>query len=350
MPPSRPLLTLFATLFALCFAPAWVALFGCADAYRIGDILIHDPADRTAVVTQPDPTGAPRINPYRYAPEHADDRGRLPEGRASLYQTAVAGQDTENARRARNRLQNAVLAVSDRAAAQHWAGVKAAEAGSNLALGVAQIGLSGVASVATAGSSQALSAGAAGLGGTRATLSQALYRDRFGELIIESMRLDRRRFLAEVVEPRQQLDVARYDVDAALRDAERYHQLGSFYHGLGLVLQNAGGANLNTQARLQSVESENFVARLSPTERLKHRLRRVLDAPPTPAVAERFGSNDALANALARSIQDDSGATWFALQAEGGDALAELIAAMESAQTDLPGVVERYRLSDNYTH
>lgn len=196
---------------------------GCGRHYRVDPILRTD-RDAPGTWRTKSPIGNGEheyLNPLTYNPDgHAQ----------SLYQRATG--TGEAARSARNRLQNAIIALSVRGVSGHLAQLKAAENNVNLVLGAATLALSGAASVSPTMMSQSLAAAASGTEGARGLVNEQVLRDALGESIIGAIYADRTHFLDSVILPRQKLSVTDYDVDAALRDAVIYHDKGSFYHGL----------------------------------------------------------------------------------------------------------------------
>ena len=172
------------------------------------------------------------INPYSYnptAPLDGKSSKLLKDRKDSFYAKATApGTDAER-KQARNQLQNAILRLSDNATARHLAGLKASENGANLILGGAAIGLSSGATVAATETAKLLSAAAASAGGLRGLANEQLYRNALGETIVRAIETDRSQFLTTIIIPNQQRPVEEYDMEAAIRDANEYHQRGSFY-------------------------------------------------------------------------------------------------------------------------
>ncbi len=136
---------------------------------------------------------------------------------------------------------------------QHLAGVKSAENGGNLLLGAAALGLSGGASVAAPATAKALSAAATGAGGGRALFNERTFRNALVESLIQAVETDRAQFLETIIRPKQDLDIERYDVEAAILDARDYHERASFYHGLELIREAV--AEKNATANRNSVPS-----------------------------------------------------------------------------------------------
>lgn len=231
---------------------------GCASHYRVQPILSTDQAYgvtwkekryESFLWLKTDRYSWERelINPFTYNPADVDDfsKKKLSKVGKSLYAIAAgkAEEDGVDRKEARNRLQNAILGLSDRVTARHMSALKSTENGINGLLGAATIGLSGGASVAAPHSAKALSAAATGTAGGRELFNDQVLRNALGESIIGAIEADREKFRSQTILVNQRKGIEDYDVEAAIRDANEYHFRGSLYHGMALVRESAEKAN-----------------------------------------------------------------------------------------------------------
>jgi hypothetical protein len=220
-------------------------LTGCGTAYRVAPITgtkdstqvwgeyphpIPDTLLNPFHKVQPDVL----LNPYEYNPTSTN------KNEPSLYYRASHPKDSEltnaicDATMARNQLQNAMLRISDESTALYLAKVKAAENNGNLFLGAATLGLSGGASVAGSATAKALAAAATGTGGARELFNDQIFRNALVETMVAAIEADRAQFKQQIISNQSQ-PIYKYDVEAAIQDANEYHLKGSFYHGLDLI-------------------------------------------------------------------------------------------------------------------
>jgi len=137
----------------------------------------------------------------------------------------------DSPRLARNKLQIAIMGVSERNTAKHLAGVKATQTNLNLLFGLSTAGLAGGGSIAAHATAQALTAAAGGTNAARALVNDQVYRDILIESLINTIKVDRDK-LRQLIEAKMGLSISEYDVEHAIYDALVYHEAGSFYSGL----------------------------------------------------------------------------------------------------------------------
>jgi hypothetical protein len=210
--------------FILCLA----LLVGC-DIYRSSDIinLSHSEA---GIWTQGVPS-TPVLNPYSYNPD---------QSKQSLYQQAQGNSDA--ARAARNRLQSTMMTLSDQIISQHLSKITGLQVGMNTIMGAAASGLSAGAAIAAAPLAGYLAEASTSVNASQSLINEQVYRDALVQSLVGAIETDRAELAADIRE-RQRKSTQDYPVEAAIADANDYHQRGSFYHGLVLIRAAAEEAN-----------------------------------------------------------------------------------------------------------
>jgi len=174
------------------------------------------------------------------------------ESAVTNYSSTLRLVSAEDARLARNRLQNTLLAIAYENGGQHSAGIKATENFANLLLGGTTIGLSAGATVAAETTAKALTAAAAGTAGARSLFNEETFRNNLAETMFQSMNSARELYRATNILVMQLKPVSEYDVAAAIHDAEVYNEMASFYYQLSIVIKDTGEA---TKVRNDSVQA-----------------------------------------------------------------------------------------------
>lgn len=146
----------------------------------------------------------------------------------------------EEARLSRNMLQQAILRVSDKETAKHLSAIKGTQVNANMLLGLSAIGLSSYAALATDAIAMAAASGTIA---ARSLFNEQVYRDMLVETIIGTVISSRNEYLTKELTPKFDQGVLMYNVEQAISDAERYHEMGSFYYGLQRLRQDAEQAN-----------------------------------------------------------------------------------------------------------
>jgi hypothetical protein len=253
-----------------------ISTIGCRSLYRVEPIVSleagkHIEASRPAIFKWEGlrqrslDIYSIKINPYKYGP--FDDISYYNQAKFS----SLDPERLAKAKVARNMLQNAMLHVSDEVTAQHLAGIKSTETVANLLFGAASLGLSGGATVAGEATARSLSAAATGTTGARALTNEQLYRNALVESLMAAIELDRSRFREEVIQRKQRASIIEYDVEAAIADANTYHQKASFYNGLTLIRQAVEERNLTNSAARRNAREHNINLMLDDSkEGLRH--------------------------------------------------------------------------------
>lgn len=131
----------------------------------------------------------------------------------------------------RNRLQDDLIYLSARVCDRHKAAIAVNAATFNFLGGFTSGVLSSVAAITTGGISTALSTGAASASAATAALNAEFFNNFLATAVVkEIQRLRKEKVTA--IRARQSLGVMDYTVDAAIRDANDFHQTCSFYAGM----------------------------------------------------------------------------------------------------------------------
>jgi hypothetical protein len=196
-----------------------------------------------------------------YIPTNTSPKKLDAELRAnSLYFKAHLENNTnaENARLARNELQNAIMNVSDGVVSLHLARLKATENNGNMLFGGSAITASSLAAVTTGGTAAAWATAATGSAAARELFSDQVYRNALVETLIAAIEADRDKTRQDILAS-QSKSVSEYDVEKALEDACTYHLHGSFYYGLTLIRAAAEEKN---QQKLSDTASQKKLSNL----------------------------------------------------------------------------------------
>jgi hypothetical protein len=182
------------------------------------------------------------------------DRDSLPGISAPAYQHA-------NTTILRNRLQTHLMSLSDRNCECHKGAIYANAAGSNFGLGTltSVFGTTG-ALVSGEAASRVLSGLAGVTNATRAQMNENFYQNYLAGAILKAIDKDRAQ-TAQEIERRQVLVLDRYSLDAAIRDAQAYHQKCSFYAGVAALTAEAAKIGPSTnELKGQLDEIRNQIA------------------------------------------------------------------------------------------
>ncbi len=275
-----------ATLFAALFFSA-----GCGqirDAYKVDRIFylsdetkphmqagdenflgmreLEKPIDISKYYFPGEPTPAGEDKPAEEAKPAGEDKpaeeakpaGETePSGKPqSAYQQALASGP--KGQKARNRLQEELMAVSDRVCEQHKGDIVANATQTNIFFKGLAAGLSGAAATFVSPLATYLSAGATASLGANALVNEQIYQKLFVGAIIRG--IDKGRELKNnEIKIKQRKETAEYSVSAALRDAQDYHHRCSFYAGLVVVNQSveqAGPSGFEIQIAIDFLEKQ----------------------------------------------------------------------------------------------
>ncbi len=306
-------------------------LTGCSQWYRTAEIIRDDPGLTTIE--------AGAINPARYT---------LSGMSAPLYSYAVGATPAPASmtrKEARNILQATILTLSDRATEAHLASIFATEDSANLSLGLTTLALSATGAAAVGEMTKtALAAASTGTAGARALISDEIYSGAFAPAITKAIRTSRRKRALELELKRRELDITTYTAQDAVNDAVRYHQLGSFFHGLELVHRATERANelIETQEISPLRRQTDAPASLGYTRhentQLRHELTlllaRRLDPAKTPIGidANTLTTAEYTDQTLIPAI--DPTATRLQIRIEGGEKLAMLVDALRAVAAE----------------
>ncbi len=254
---------------------------GCAEHYRVDNIISSDEAQTDIRVRK---TGlfaddeSITINPYAFTGS---------DGPKSLYSQAL--ELKESGRLARNRLQAAILGVSDRVTSAHLSAIKSTDNFFNLIFGAATSALSGGAAVAAETTARGLSAAATGTNAARSLVNEQVYRNALTESLTRAIGEDRRKFRLTVIDQKTKLPVTDYSVDDAIRDAVDYHERGSFYNGLSLIREAVEAETRAIKAVNEKNELRAAEVTISQTHELLRAIRDLPDEQEQAAVRQIAG-------------------------------------------------------------
>jgi hypothetical protein len=242
----------------------FLPLIGCGgpSLYQVDPIISYKrTCDQTWTIARGFPTSYPieLINPETYKPTGSDK---------SLYEIANDHTLQDAAQTARNKLQEKIMEVSNNEVAGHLSRVTGTQVTVNILLGGASTALSGAASLATGSDASLLSELSTGTGAFRSLFNEQVYRNALVETLVAAIASDRNKFLSDIRNLKQTLPIDEYCVQAAIHDMGRYHNKGSFYHGLTLIREAAEAEN---RKRLQ--ESTPEAERKLRLEQLKDTLK-----------------------------------------------------------------------------
>ena len=157
----------------------------------------------------------------------------------------------------RNDLIEQVLTRCDLICANHKSGFVAQNVLQNLGFGVAGVGLSAAASVASGGMSQVLSAAATGTQGAGTEVSKDVYNEKVGAAIANAIDADQTAKKTQI-RTREREGIDTYPVYAGLDDVQKYHESCSFSSGLDLVQKEVGTAKEKANADYKSQLIDKF--------------------------------------------------------------------------------------------
>ncbi|HMB95890.1 MAG TPA: hypothetical protein VKK61_07620 [Tepidisphaeraceae bacterium] len=212
--------------------------FGC-DVYRSSEIISL--RRTSAGIWMEGVPLSPVLNPYTFNPANE----KLP-----LY--LQAQQNNDLGKSARNRLQSAMMTLSDQIVSQQLEKIAGLQVEMNTVLGTSALGLSSGATMASLPLATYLSGSAAALSAAQSSFNEQIYRDAVMQSLVGAIESDRATLAADIRQ-RQSESIDDYSVEAAIEDAIDYHQRGSFYHGLTLIRQAIETSN---QERVQQATIE----------------------------------------------------------------------------------------------
>lgn len=179
----------------------------------------------------------------------------LPDSQAQGLTTLAVLQSTESAYTAaqldmasRNRLQTIMIGQSNVIAAAHLSSIMGLENEINVLFGVSATSTAAVAGIVSpVGTKNILTALSAIFSASRDQIREHVYQNAFGSAIVDRIVTRRKAFLDEIINPRRQLSLAEYPVDAAIADVLEYHNMGSFYEGVVQIGREVAQGNMSSQ-------------------------------------------------------------------------------------------------------
>ncbi len=146
---------------------------------------------------------------------------------------AAFGTDYDNNTRLfrRNAVQERILAASDQRCGLFKTLLMQSSTRANFILGTTTTVLAGAGAIVTGGAINALSAGAAATSGVRAEYNQAYFRDLNLSVITSGIDL-KRETIYDIIKVRQGEGYNVYNVEAAIRDAIKYHGACNMVEGI----------------------------------------------------------------------------------------------------------------------
>ena len=189
------------------------------------------------------------LNPYEYGKTDT-----LP----SFYTIAStpASQPGDDAARkeARNALIEAMIIASDYNTNNHLADVKSSQTTGNLILGSVSLGLTAAAAVTTGGATNALAAASTGTQGTRALVTEQVWRETFAESVALLV-IEKRKLLAAEIRQHYADSIVAYPIERGWAEVMEYHQTGSVYIGLALAREAIDGKKKELTDRVEKVRA-----------------------------------------------------------------------------------------------
>ncbi len=164
----------------------------------------------------------------------------------------------------RNRLTALLLKHSDDVCIVEMGRLTANEATVNTSLSILTTGLTAIANIVTGEQASQILTGAANIAsGSRDHINAHIYRNQFAYAISKVIRIEREEQRGEI-ERRYSERVSQFTVDDAIRAANRYHGVCSFYRGLELVLEAVDNqenleryqTSINRQAEIDRINRE----------------------------------------------------------------------------------------------
>lgn len=144
----------------------------------------------------------------------------------TALETFYAEPDTSRRTAYRDRVIGSYLAAADGQYLAFRAKLSREMKGSNAALGLIALGLTGGASLASEATANALSAGASGVIGARSTISKELWFEKTLPALMTAMSANRTRIRTEIM-VRMREDANAYSLSEAFSDIARYQEAAS---------------------------------------------------------------------------------------------------------------------------
>ena len=135
-------------------------------------------------------------------------------------------------KRARNRIQERILAASNQACGEYKHDLKQLDARFNFILGSLTTGLAGAGAIFTGVDIVRALSGAAGItSGVRAEFNNDYFQNKTIQVITDGLESKRQEIYEKILEDREQ-DLEKYPVQRAIKDAIKYHENCSLISGL----------------------------------------------------------------------------------------------------------------------
>lgn len=245
-------------------ATALMSLGACSqvnwiqDAHRVDPIVYPTTAEAKEAKADKDHYDSINLDKYKFPNDPADPAAKTIKTAYMAAQADPSGKD-------RNRLQIAIMQLSDRVCEQHLGDIVANAATVNLGLGILSTALAGTATVVGGEAAKsALAAAAAITGASRSLVNEEIYQQFLSAAIVTAIRGERKNHETEIMSRRVMDDgnpevLAKYPVDDAIRDVLVYHHECSFFNGVAILLEQANRrerTRTDVKARMAGIRTE----------------------------------------------------------------------------------------------
>lgn len=169
-----------------------------------------------------------------------------------LYLLALSVDDDKDERKiARNQLQALLLRRSDEICEEHKGNIYANAAVFNVTTGFLTSALAGAAAIVTGPTAVSVLAGSSALSNaTRSLVNDEVYQQQLTAGVIAEI-TDNRKTRLHLILGKRSKDISDYAMDDAIREAQNYHQMCSFYQGITSLLKKAGRKERPVPTRTQ---------------------------------------------------------------------------------------------------
>ena len=192
------------------------------------------------------------------------------------------GDAAELAQR-RNRVQDRIVMASEHRYGRFAQYIQSVSSDTNFALGSLTTLLAGAGAIFTPASTvRALSGSAAIISGTRAEFNDSYYARKTIDVILDGIKLERKRIYEEIIEKRSNADIASYTVEGAIADALRFHNAAHISVGIKAAADAIEAAD-------QGVGLKELTRALKENELLARGLGFTLPGDAEPTAEQRAG-------------------------------------------------------------
>lgn len=222
---------------------------------------LQDPACELIAPLKEDLAWAINLDCFKFNPND--------EMQATAYVQATQGEDAEEERVARNRLQAAILTHADLICEKEKAGIYSDRAVVGGVLDFLSSGFSISSTIVGGELSKSILGGLAGLStATRTNIDANVYQNQLVTAITQAMDTERARLLTEM-EALKSEQTDNYTADDMIRRTNEYHQACSFQKGVQLLAKAAADQEGSTRI-IDSINYDSAVAALlSEMERIE---------------------------------------------------------------------------------